>query len=94
MLSALLFMAMAPPKIELAEPFLVTAGGKVIEVEVGHAAPILVDFNGNGRKDLLVGQFGQGRLRVYPNVGTNSDPKFEGFEWFQADGKIAQVEAG
>lgn len=82
------------PKIELAEPFLAKAGDEIIKVEVGHAAPILADFDGDQLPDLLVGQFGQGRLRVYKNVGTRIEPKFDKFEWFQAGGKIAQIDAG
>jgi hypothetical protein len=94
MLSVILLTAVLPPKIVLAEPFLATAGGKVIQVDIGHAAPILADFDRDGRKDLLVGQFGQGRMRIYKNVGSNSAPKFNGFEWFKAGGKIAEIEAG
>lgn len=94
MIAILLAATTMSPVGELAEPFLVKAGGKPISVDVGHAAPILVDFDGDGRNDLLVGQFGEGRLRVYKNVGTNQTPLFDKFTWFQAGGKPAQVEAG
>jgi hypothetical protein len=94
MFTALIVLAVTPAKIVLAEPFLATAGGKVIKVEVGHAAPIFADYDGDGLKDLLVGQFGEGRMRIYKNVGTRNQPKFDKFEWFQAGGQIAQVEAG
>lgn len=95
MVSALLFLATASPaKIALVEPFLATAEGKVIKVEIGHAAPILADFDGDKLPDLLVGQFGEGKLRIYKNIGTRTEPKFGKFEWLQAGGQIAKVEAG
>jgi hypothetical protein len=94
MFTALLILAVAPTKIVLDEPFLATAGGNIIKVEVGHAAPIFADYDGDGLKDLLVGQFGNGRMRIYKNVGTATQPSFDKFEWFQAGGQIAQVDAG
>lgn len=51
------------------------AAGKPIDTEVGHAAPFVCDFDGDGVKDLLVGQFGQGLLWIYRNEGTNSEPR-------------------
>ena len=78
----------------LEAPFRVEAEGKPIDVEIGHAAPYVYDFDRDGVRDLLVGQFGQGRCRVYKNLGTDAAPKFGKFEWFQAGGDIASVKAG
>src|SRR5688572_27585384 len=64
---------------ELGPPTRIEAAGKPIDVEVGHAAPFLADFDGDGRKDLLVGQFGAGKLRVYRNVGTTGQARFDSF---------------
>lgn len=79
---------------DLAPGVRIEAGGKAIDVEVGHAAPHYVDFDGDGTKDLLVGQFGGGKLRIYKNVGSNENPRFNGFTFLKAGGKIASVPAG
>ena len=51
----------------LSKPRLVRAEGEPIDVDTGHAAPLMRDWDGDGTLDLLVGQFGSGRLRIYPN---------------------------
>ena len=72
---------------DLAEPVQIMAGDKPIDVTVGHAAPFVADMNNDGKRDLLVGQFGDGALRIYTNTGTNEQPKFdETFEWFTVEG--------
>jgi hypothetical protein len=71
---------------ELAAPVQVQAGGQPINVDVGHAAPFYGDLDGDGKPHLLVGQFGDGKLRVYRNAGTNAKPRFNEFTWF--DGKV------
>ena len=78
----------------LKTPFPLTAKGKPIDVEVGHAAPWVADFNGDHKPDLLVGQFGGGKLRLYPNVGTADKPRLATFAWFRAGGTIGKVPAG
>ncbi len=78
---------------DLDAPVPVTAGGEPIDVE-GYAAPFVGDFDGDGRNDLLVGQYVYGRLRVYRNAGTNAEPKFDRFEWFTVDGLPACVPSG
>jgi hypothetical protein len=77
----------AADKDELAPPFKVEVAGKPLDVEgVGYAAPFVADFDGDRVKDLLVGQFTDGKLRVYRNEGTDEKPKFAKFTWF-LDGK-------
>jgi hypothetical protein len=69
---------------DLLPPIPVPVGDEVLDVEhMGHAAPFVGDFNNDGVKDLLVGEFYKGRLRIYDNVGTNTEPRFESYRVFQ-----------
>jgi hypothetical protein len=72
---------------ELAPPVKVMVAGKPLDVGgVGYAAPFYGDFDGDGVNDLLVGQFSEGKLRIYRNEGSNARPRFERFTWL-LDGK-------
>jgi hypothetical protein len=67
------------------------AAGKPIDTDVGHAAPFVADFDGDGVNDLLVGQFGDGILWVYRNEGTNAAPKYAAgvkFKGGKEDGRV------
>ena len=77
-----------------APPVKLTAGDAVIDVTVGHAAPFVADMNGDGKLDLLVGQFGQGRLLFFANVGTNDAPKLAKGEFVKAGGAELSVPSG
>jgi hypothetical protein len=44
---------------DLRAPVRVMAGGQPIDVTVGHAAPYVMDVDGDGVRDLLVGEFGK-----------------------------------
>lgn len=79
---------------DLAPPVRVLAGGEPIDTEVGHAAPYFHDMDGDGLRDLLVGQMGKGLMRVYRNTGSATAPAFTTGAVFQAEGKDAAVEAG
>ena len=94
-LPAAAIAANAPaPKSERAAPVQVQAEGKPIDItEVGHAAPFHADFDGDGKRDLLVGQFGGGKLRVYKNTGTEAEPKFANYEYFKAGADLGTVPA-
>ncbi len=71
---------------DLAPPVRLEAAGKPIDTNIGHAAPFVCDFDGDGIKDLLVGQFGEGILWICRNEGTNSQPKLAAGVKFK-DGK-------
>ncbi|TVR45156.1 MAG: hypothetical protein EA402_05000 [Planctomycetota bacterium] len=95
-LSLLAAMVLIGPlaSAEFEEPFKVMIGNEPIDVPVGHAAPFMADMTGNGLPDLLVGQFGQGRVRLFPNVGEPGAPRFREWSYLEADGAPAAVRAG
>ncbi|HUV67537.1 MAG TPA: VCBS repeat-containing protein [Sedimentisphaerales bacterium] len=76
---------------ELAPPVRLEAAGKPIDTDIGHAAPLVCDFDGDGLKDLLVGQFGEGLLWIYRNEGTNTEPRLAAgvkFKEGKEDGRV------
>jgi hypothetical protein len=63
---------------------LVEAGG--LDIDVGtYSVPSYVEWNNDGLKDLIIGG-GDGKVRVYLNGGTESEPAFSNFFYAQSDG--------
>ncbi len=79
---------------ELAPPVRLEASGKPIDTEVGHAAPFVCDWDGDGVRDLLVGQFGGGVLWIFRNEGTNAAPKLAAGAKFKQGAKDGTVPSG
>ena len=62
---------------------------------IGYAAPFVGDFDMDGRRDLLVGQFREGKMRIFLNRGTNAAPTFgEDYVWFQDGAETGRVPTG
>lgn len=87
-------VASQAPSKELAPPVRLEAAGKPIDTDIGHAAPFVVDWDGDGVKDLLVGQFGGGLLWIYKNEGTNTKPRLAAGVKFKEGAKEGTVPTG
>ncbi|RZM27494.1 MAG: hypothetical protein EOO88_12865, partial [Pedobacter sp.] len=83
-----LVFADIPGAPKLSTPILIS-GTETPVISQGHglSAPAFYDMDGDGMKDLLIGEFGSGLengkymgnfLRVYKNVGTENKPEFTG----------------
>jgi VCBS repeat protein len=106
MLNALILAALAAapagsapadqrPDPELSPPVRIEAAGKPIETgSIGHAAPFVADFDGDGKPDLLVGQFEGGKLTIYRNEGTARQPRLASGQPFKAGADLGVVPAG
>lgn len=80
---------LCPQSPEFHPPIRLTADGAPISVEApGYAAPYWGDVDGDGKKDLLVGQFHKGKIAVYPNLG---EGRLGARKWLEADGKTAEI---
>jgi hypothetical protein len=70
---------------DFAPGYAVQAAG--VDINAGsRAAPELSDWNGDGRRDLLVGSM-DGTVRIYENRGTDAEPLFEAAVLLQAGGR-------
>ena len=51
-----------------------------------YAIPCVADWNGDGRKDLIVGYQTAGKVAVYLNVGSDNNPAFASYANLQVGG--------
>ena len=79
---------------DLLPPFRVEANGKPIDMEVGNAAPFVTDFDGDGVFDLMLGQRGECKLRIFRNIGSRIAPRFGASAFFKAGGVDASLPGG
>jgi hypothetical protein len=91
--------AAAEPEVEdaLFEPpvRLSLADGRPIDVgdAKGYACPAVVDLDGQGRRDLVVGDF-SGQFRRYRNLAATGRPRYAEPELLTAGGQPATVPMG
>ncbi len=63
-----------------------------LALDIGrYSVPNVCDWNNDGKKDLLIGQFLEGKVRLYLNHGTDSSPVFTTFTFLEADGEDISV---
>lgn len=74
-------------------PFRLQVDQNPVRATHGYAAPLLYDFDHDGARDLLVGQFGGGRLAIHRNLGNDVRPRYADASWFEVGGAIAKVPA-
>ena len=84
----LFVIAAATAAQELEKPVRLEAGGTVIDTGkyIAHAGPLFADYDGDGKADLLVGNF-KGHIQLYKNVGTRTAPAFEEQGLLSVDGE-------
>jgi hypothetical protein len=79
--------------LRFAGPELINDGGTPIDVGY-YGAPTMSDWNRDGAKDLILGQFDLGKVRLYLNQGSDTAPAFNGYTFFQAGGVDITLPSG
>ena len=77
------------------QPVKIQANGQDINVGTGgNASPFMVDWDGDNKQDLLLGQYSGGKVRFYKNTGEHYNPIFGDFVYLEADGQDISVSYG
>ena len=58
-----------------------------VQIDVGYyGAPCMVDWDDDGLKDLVLGEFSLSKIRFYRNVNSNESPLFTSFSYIKSNG--------
>ena len=78
---------------EFETPVRLMAGGEYVAVESpGYACPTMADVDGDGKLDLVVGQFNGSKMHFCKNIAADAAaPEFAKAEWIQSGSDAAQV---
>ena len=82
------------PLYAMREGVKIEPDGKPIDIEIGFLVPCVTDWNNDGKKDLIFGQFDKGKIRLYLNYGADNDPKFKDFTYLSAGGEEISLPYG
>ena len=77
----------------LAAPIPVRMDGRPL-APWGSPGVFVGDFDGDGRRDLLLGDGFEGRLVIHRNVGTKTDPRLSGRRWFDDQVPTGRIPKG
>jgi hypothetical protein len=69
------------------------ANGRDLLVPSGRSSPVVMDVDGDGKKDLLTGNT-DGQILFYKNVGTDALPIFSGYTMVQSNGVPIDLAGG
>ncbi|UCG47241.1 MAG: VCBS repeat-containing protein [Phycisphaerales bacterium] len=79
------------PTFDAGAPLQVGPPGSKVNINVGYrATPTVVDWNNDGKKDLVVGAV-DGLIRVFINEGTEASPEFLAQTFAQANGSNLDI---
>ena len=79
---------------EFESPVRLQAGGEFVSVESpGYACPTMADVDGDGKQDLVVGQFRNGNMQFYKNIAADNDhpPSLASADWLMTGEERAIV---
>jgi hypothetical protein len=63
-------------------------------VRIGHLVPYISDWNNDGKKDMVMGQFMSGAITLFENIGTDEAPVLGEGKPLLAGDKPIKLDAG